>query len=95
LVKDPSLRLSPNHLLNYRLLRLSRINRSVISISEMQSVVRYVVQITITPASRDGPAYYDRVHLFILRSLTKYLLNRVDTAYNWKHVAGLLPIVIP
>ncbi|XP_018371806.1 PREDICTED: uncharacterized protein LOC108766801 [Trachymyrmex cornetzi] len=25
----------------------------------------------------------------ILRSLTKYLPNRVDTAHNWKHVAGL------
>jgi len=70
-------------------LRLSRINRSVsiTSISEIQSVVRHATQITIIPASRDGSAYTTIV--FILRSLTKYLSNQVNTAYNWKHVAGL------
>jgi len=70
-------------------LRLSRINRSVsiTSISEIQSVVRHATQITIIPASRDGSAYTTTA--FILRSLTKYLSNQVNTAYNWKHVAGL------
>ena len=70
-------------------LRLSRINRSVFitSISEIQSVVRYATQITIIPASRDRSAYTTTA--FILPSLTKYLSNQVNTAYNWKHVAGL------
>ena len=61
----------------------------------MQSVVRHAAQITITLSHRDGPAYTTTV--FILWSLTKYLLifkiylylDRVDTAYSWKHVAGL------
>ncbi|XP_032689796.1 uncharacterized protein LOC116853053 [Odontomachus brunneus] len=42
---------------------------------------------TITPACRDGSAYITAA--FILPSLTKYLLNRVEIAYNWKHVAEL------
>ena len=69
-------------------LRLARINCSVYvtDISKMQSVVRHAVQITITSAHR-GPAYATTA--FILRSLTKYLSDRVDTAYKWKHVAEL------
>jgi len=51
----------------------------------MQFVVRHAIQITITPAFRDGSAYTTTA--FILR-LTKYLLNQVNTAYNWKRVAG-------
>ncbi|KYM98772.1 hypothetical protein ALC62_10500 [Cyphomyrmex costatus] len=68
---------------------LARINRSVLltGINEMRSVVRHAAHITITPVCRDGPAYTTTA--LILRSLTKYLPNRVDTAYNWKHVAGL------
>jgi len=70
-------------------LRFARIHRSVCitGISEMQSVVRHAAQITITPGHRDGPAYITIA--FILRSLTKYLPDRVDTAYKWKHVTGL------
>jgi len=67
-------------------LRLVRINRSICitGISGMQSIVR---QTTITLAYRDGLAY--STIAFILRSLTKYLPNRVNTVYNWKHIAGL------
>jgi len=50
----------------------------------MQSVVRHAIQITITPASRDGQ--YDRVYTSIINEI---FTNRVNTAYNWKHVAGL------
>jgi len=69
--------------------RLVRINCSVCltGISEMQSVVHQAVQITISPAYRDGPAHSTTA--LILRSFTKYLRNRVNTVYNWKHIAGL------
>jgi len=53
----------------------------------MQSVVRHATQITITPAYCNESAYTTTA--LILRSLTKYLPNRIDTAYNWKHVPGL------
>jgi len=53
----------------------------------MQSIVRHAAQITITPSYRDGPAY--STIALILRSLTKYLPGRVNTVYNWKHIAEL------
>ncbi|KYN02013.1 hypothetical protein ALC62_07192, partial [Cyphomyrmex costatus] len=70
-------------------LRLSRMNCSVFitGISEMQSVARHAAQITITPASSEGPAYTTTA--LILRSLTKYMPSRVRSAYNWKHLTGL------
>ncbi|XP_018392969.1 PREDICTED: uncharacterized protein LOC108772023, partial [Cyphomyrmex costatus] len=70
-------------------LRLSRMNRSVFitGISEMQSVARHAAQITITPASSEGPAYTTTA--LILRSLTKYMPSRVRSDYNWKHLTGL------
>ncbi|XP_018399454.1 PREDICTED: uncharacterized protein LOC108777138 [Cyphomyrmex costatus] len=70
-------------------LRLKKINRSafITGISEMQSVVRYAAQITITPADRDGPAY--STIALILRSLTKYVPNQIETARKWSHLRGL------
>ena len=70
----------------------TRINRSVsiTGISKMQSVVRYVAQITITPAYRDGSVYTTTAFIFWL--LTKYFEifpNWIDIAYSWKHVVGL------
>jgi len=69
-------------------LRLVRINRSVCitGISAMQSV-HHAVQITITPAYRNGFAYWTIA--LILRLLIKYLLDRINIVYNWKHIAGL------
>jgi len=54
---------------------------------EIKNSFPNAVQITITPAYRDESAYSTTA--LILRSLTKYLLNRVNTVYNWKHIAGL------
>ncbi|XP_029171148.1 uncharacterized protein LOC114940595 [Nylanderia fulva] len=70
-------------------LRLSKINRSmfVTGISEMQSVVRHAAHLTITPANRDEPAYSTTA--LILRSLTKYVPNRISTTGTWNHVDGL------
>ncbi|XP_018396287.1 PREDICTED: uncharacterized protein LOC108774634 [Cyphomyrmex costatus] len=59
----------------------------ITGISEMQSVARHAAQITITPASSEGPAYTTTA--LILRSLTKYMPSRVRSAYNWKHLTGL------
>jgi len=51
----------------------------------MQFVVRHAAQIMIIPTYHDELAYSTTA--LILRSLTKYLPNRVNTAHNWKHVA--------
>ncbi|XP_029166951.1 uncharacterized protein LOC114937603 [Nylanderia fulva] len=70
-------------------LRLSKINRSIFvtGISEMQSVVRHAAHLTITPANRDELAYSTTA--LILRSLTKYVPNRISTTGTWNHVDGL------
>jgi len=51
----------------------------------MQSDMCHAAQ--ITPAYRDRPAY--SMTALIFRLLTKYLSNRINTAYNREHVAGL------
>ncbi|XP_011687752.1 PREDICTED: uncharacterized protein LOC105449960 [Wasmannia auropunctata] len=70
-------------------LRLPKVKRAVCitGIGETQSIVRSAAQITITPVSREGPAYSTTA--LILRSLTKYIPSRMNTACTWKHVAGL------
>jgi len=56
----------------------------ITGISEMQSVVYHVAQITITLVYRDEVVY--STIALILRSLTKYVPNRVSITYNWKYV---------
>ena len=65
-----------------------KINRSIsiTGISEMQCITLPKLRL-LRRYSRDGPAYITTA--FILRLLTKYLSNRVNTAYHWKHVTGL------
>ncbi|XP_029161713.1 uncharacterized protein LOC114933355 [Nylanderia fulva] len=70
-------------------LRLPKLNTAVrvTGIGETQTSVRHAVHLTITPSNADTPVY--RTTALILKSLTRYLPNRLDIPEQWPHLNGL------
>ncbi|XP_029172121.1 uncharacterized protein LOC114941332 [Nylanderia fulva] len=70
-------------------LRLPKLNTAVrvTGIGETQTNVRHAVHLTITPSNADTPVY--RTTALILKSLTRYLPNRLDIPEQWPHLNGL------
>ncbi|KYM96858.1 PREDICTED: uncharacterized protein LOC108778993 [Cyphomyrmex costatus] len=70
-------------------LRLPKLNTAVkvIGIGETQTSVRHAAHLTITPSNADAPVYTTTA--LILKSLTRYLPNRLDIQMQWSHLNGL------
>ncbi|XP_071577173.1 uncharacterized protein [Temnothorax nylanderi] len=70
-------------------LRLPKISRSVCvtGIGDTHSIIRHAVNITLTPASCDGPAYSTTA--LVMKTLTRYKPRRVESMGAWKHISGL------
>lgn len=70
-------------------LRLAKVRQTtrITGIGESQSLSHYAAHIRVTPSSGDGPAYSTLA--YVIKSLSKYLPNRVNSTCRWAHTLDL------